>query len=98
MENETKIKVFCAGEQKETDYNLDIDGNGEIVLTCTSNVGTEEEPKVCGRFLKYPKGTDATKLKVLLEKHKEVNEGDVLAEDIEKQKAELLNGFKSEEV
>ncbi len=73
------ILVFCAHEQKETEHTLDIDGAGEIVLTCG-----------CGRFLKFPKGTTAEDLKGLLEKHKASNAGQISVEAMEAQKAELL--------
>lgn len=91
------LKVFCAAQQAETDYVLDIDGNGEIVLTCSFAVGTEEAPQECGRTLKFPAGTDAARLKELLDAHKAANEGQVSAEAIEAKKKELLDALAPDE-
>lgn len=94
MEDTKKtILVFCANEQKETDHKIDIDGNGEVVLTCIANVGTEEEPIECGRFLKFPKGTNAATLKESLAKHKAGNEGQITVESQEAAKDELIKGL-----
>lgn len=87
MEKETKILVFNAGLQKETEHVLDIDGAGEIVLTCTET----------GRVLKFPKGTTGAELKVLLAEHKAVNEGDITVEAIEEQKAKLIEDLDLDE-
>ncbi len=92
--DETKtIKVFCSVQQAETDQTLDVDGNGEVVLTCTANVGTEEEPVACGRFIKYPKGTTAETLKAGIAEHKFVNEGQLSVDEIEKEKTELIDAI-----
>jgi hypothetical protein len=88
MENET-TQVFCAREQKETPHTLKI-VSGEIVLTCTSNVGTEEEPTVCDRFLKFPSDISAEDLATALAKHKEANEGQLSVEQYEAKEAELI--------
>lgn len=78
MANET-IKFFCANDQAETDHALDIDGNGEIVLTCP-----------CGRFVKLPKGTDAAGIRSYAEAHRAANQGQVSVEKMEAEKAKLL--------
>lgn len=88
------IKVFCAREQQETDHILDIDGNGEIILTCTSD---PDASGICGRFLKYPKETDIGTLKTHLENHKKANEGQVSLEESERHKKELIDGLTSKE-
>jgi hypothetical protein len=94
------INVFCAGEQEETSHTLDIDNNGELVLTCVTDLRTEEElkdkesePKLCGRFLKYPKGTTPDELKDLIEVHRYQNEGQITTESIEKEKEKILEAF-----
>lgn len=92
MPNETTT-VFCAREQKESQHRLNIDGNGEVVLACVSNVGTEDEPVECGRFVKYPAGTTAQQLAEELAAHRAANEGKLLAENIEKEEAELVNAL-----
>lgn len=79
-ETKKTILVFCANEQKETEHSIDIDGNGEIVLTCVE----------CGRFIKLPKGTDAAGIKEYIVKHKASNEGQVTLEAIEAHKAKIL--------
>ena len=84
MSNEEKtILVFNAHLQKETPHKLDVDGNGEVVLTCVET----------GRFLKFPKGTTSETLKALIATHKEVNTGHITVESIEKQKEDLLAGL-----
>lgn len=81
------IAVFSAELQRETPHEIDIDGNGEIVLTCTET----------GRFLKFPKGTTADELKAKLAEHKAANEGQVSMEAVEAEKAALLEGLTAEE-
>jgi len=54
--------IFCANEQKETEHNLEVDSNGEIVATCD-----------CGRFIKLPAGVTATEAETIIIKHKEAN-------------------------
>lgn len=83
MEPEKKtILVFCAEEQADTDHVLDIDGVGEIVLTCD-----------CGRFLKFPAGTTSEDLKAYIAKHRASNQGQVSVAAIEAYKADLLAGL-----
>lgn len=81
-ENQKTVSMFCANEQAETEHTVEIDGNGEIVLTCE-----------CGRFIKLPEGTDAEGLKTFVQAHKEANEGQRSVESIEKAKEELLAGL-----
>jgi hypothetical protein len=87
------IKSFCAVEQKVTEHTLDIDGIGEVILTCTSNVGTDKEPKICGHFIKFPKDLKPEQLKELIAKHQFVNEGQMPIEHIEKKKNELIDAL-----
>lgn len=82
MANET-VKLFCANDQAETDHALDIDGAGEIVLTCA-----------CGRFIKLPKGTDAAGIKAYATAHRASNEGQMSVEKIEADKAKLISDLK----
>lgn len=84
------IKVFCADQQAETDHTIDINGSGEIILSCVANTGTEKEPVECGRSLKFPKGTDAKGLKKALATHKAHNEGQISVASIEAEKAKLI--------
>lgn len=79
---EKKIGAFCAIEQQETAHTLDIDGSGEVVLTCE-----------CGHFVKYPKGTTGEQLQEHILKHAEVNAGQVSVDMIEAEKEKLLAGF-----
>jgi len=86
MSDEQKtILVFNASLQKETEHSIDIDGNGEIVLTCIEN----------GRFIKFPAGTTAEQLKELLAAHKESNHGQVTQEALDAQKEELISKLAS---
>lgn len=71
--------MFCANEQTDTDHTLDIDGNGEVVLTCA-----------CGRFIKLPADTTPESLTAYVEAHKASNEGQITVEAMETRKAELL--------
>lgn len=87
------IKMFCANQQAETAHSLDVDGVGEIILTCTENVGTEKEPVECGRFVKLPKGTGPKELKAYIEAHASANEGQVSQAMIDAKKAELLDAL-----
>lgn len=80
---EKTVEMFCANDQVETAHILDIDGNGEILITCS----------VCGRFTKLPEGTDAKGVKEYIESHKESNIGQRSVESIEKKKAEILESL-----
>jgi len=73
------ISAFCANEQADTQHSVDIDSIGEVVLTCG-----------CGRFIKFPAGTDAATLKAGLEVHKASNEGQITREKIEAMQAALI--------
>lgn len=91
------LKVFCASEQKETDHDLAIANNGEVVLTCTSDLRTEEElkdtesaVKSCGRFLKFARGTSSKEIKEYLTKHKAQHEGQVTVAAQEAEGAKFL--------
>ena len=84
MAEEKKISIFCANEQVDTDHTLDIDGNGEVVLTCG-----------CGRFVKLPKETTVDSLKAYIEAHKAANMGQISQESIDAKKDELLAGFET---
>lgn len=77
---EKKVAVFCASEQKETQHVLDIDGNGEILLTCSG----------CERFLKLPSSTTAESLKAFIESHKASNEGQITKASLDAKKEELM--------
>lgn len=84
MSEETKtILVFSAELQREVPHTLDIDGNGEVLLTCIET----------GRSLKYPAGTTAAQLKVMLAEHKAANQGQITQEKLDEEKAALLAGF-----
>lgn len=85
IENNT-LTFFCANEQADTAHVLDIDGNGEVVLTCA-----------CGRFIKLPRTTTPESLKAYVEAHKAANEGQITVESIEAHKAELLAGLQEPE-
>ena len=84
---ETTVLMFNAELQKETEHTVDIDSNGEIILTCIET----------GRFVKLPKETDSEGLKAYIAAHKKANEGQVTQASIEARKAELLEGLKEEE-
>lgn len=82
MDERKTIAMFCANCQVESAHVIDIDGNGEILLTC-----------LCGRFVKYPRGTDVETLKLEIAAHKESNAGQISIESIEVEKAELVKGL-----
>lgn len=79
MDTQDTVVLFCANEQAETPHVLDIDGMGEILLTCG-----------CGRCIKLPADTDAAGIKAYAEAHKLGNEGQISVASIEAKKAELL--------
>ncbi len=85
MENKKTILVFCANEQKETTHQVDIDANGEIVVSCE-----------CGRFLKFPRGTSAKELKEHLTRHQEHNTGQVSQEALDAERTKFLNDLLEE--
>lgn len=82
MDDAKTITFFCANDQAETAHTLDIDGNGEVVLTCA-----------CGRFIKLPKGTTAEQLQQYAADHKAGNAGQVSVEKVEAEKAKLLESL-----
>ena len=57
---------FCANCQAEKPHAIEVNVNGEIVLTCE-----------CSRFIKFPPGLDAPSIDSLLATHKTANEGQV---------------------
>lgn len=73
------FKLFCADTQAVVDHNLEVDANGEIVLTSPT-----------GRVIKLPAGTTAAQLKEFAVKHKEANEGQLSVAKIEEQTNELF--------
>lgn len=73
------LKMFCAAEQLETAHSVDVDGNGEVILTCA-----------CGRFTKLPGSTDAAGLQAYVAAHNASNVGQVTQESIDEKKAALL--------
>lgn len=79
------IKMFSPELQKEAEHTLDIDTNGEIVLTCV-------ETK---RFVKFPAGTSAEAMKAQMEAYKNANKGKISLASIEAKRAELLEGLKA---
>lgn len=85
MPEDKKVVMFCANEQAETDHTLDIDGNGEIVLTCG-----------CGRFIKLPATTDAAGLKAYIDAHKTANEGQISVASMDAKKAALLDALQTD--
>jgi hypothetical protein len=80
MADGKQVLVFNADLQKETEHTVDVDDNGEIVLTCSEN----------GRTLKFPAGTTGAQLKQLLAKHKKANEGQKTVAALDAKKAALL--------
>lgn len=84
MSAENTIQMFDASLQRECDHTVDIDGNGEVVLTSVES----------GRFVKLPKGTDADGVRAYIAAHRSANEGQVTQEMIEEQKAAILAGLK----
>jgi len=83
MASDTKTKtilVFNAELQRETSHTIDIDGNGDVLLTCTQT----------GRFLKFPNGTTAKQLKEHIARHKAANEGQVTQASIDVKKEAML--------
>lgn len=71
----TKI-AFCAAEQADTEHEITVDANGEIVLTCTSVV----DEVACGRFVKFAAGLTVDQIVELMAKHKDANAGQVSIE------------------
>ena len=79
------VEMFCANEQELKAHTVDIDSNGEVVLTCTG--------KDCGRFVKLPATTTAKSLKAFIEEHQYQNEGQITQASIEERKADLLKNL-----
>jgi hypothetical protein len=57
--------IYCAAQQKVTEWVHLPDRNQEILFQC----------KDCGRFLKFPSGTSRGKLAKLFLEHQRQNEG-----------------------
>lgn len=77
---EKTVLMFDASIQKDVEHKVDIDGNGEIVLTSIET----------GRFVKLPAGTTAEGVKAYVEAHKASNEGQKSTAAIAEEKAKLL--------
>ena len=80
VEAEKTVLLFDETLQKEVPHTLDIDANGEVVLTSTKS----------GHSVKLPRGTDGDALKAFIKTHKEQNAGKITVAALEKQKEELL--------
>lgn len=74
--------IFCAKEQIETKHELTSSINGEIVATCS-----------CGHSVKFPSGLTKEEFDLLVQKHKESNQGQVTQESID----ENLSNFSDPE-
>lgn len=83
MTDAKTILMFDASLQRDVPHTIDIDGNGEIVITSVES----------GRFIKLPKETDAAGLRAYIETHKAANEGQVSQESLDAKKAELLDAL-----
>lgn len=83
MASEKLILLYNATLQKDTEHTVEIDGNGEIILTCVEN----------GHFIKLPAGTNSEGLKAYIEAHKDLNSSQVTVESLEAKKKELLEGL-----
>lgn len=81
MKNQKVITVFCANDQVEQPHEVNIDTNGEWLLTCTN----------CQRTLKFPVTFSAQDIKDSLAEHKAVNEGQITQEIIDKKINELIS-------
>ena len=101
---QSTITVFCAIEQLDTQQTLNIDENGEVLLTCQNDQRTSDQiaatnpavdPIPCGHFLKFPKGTTVDELKALVTQHKTDNEGQFSVADMEAEAEALLAGMQS---
>lgn len=79
-QKESKVSIYCAGDEKETDHLLSISQNGEIVATCD-----------CGRFLKFSMDITKEELNSLVAAHKEANEGQIKQEELNKKLLELAD-------
>lgn len=64
--------IFCAQDQKVTQWNHLPDAGGEILLQCVD----------CGRFLKFPAGTTRSKLAKLIIAQEKENAGAVPIESV----------------
>jgi hypothetical protein len=86
MENDQTVMMFDASLQREAPHTIDIDGNGEIVLTSAET----------GRFVKLPATTTPDELKAYIAEHKAANEGQITVASIEEKKAELVAALTEE--
>jgi thioredoxin reductase len=74
-------KIFDAAVQKEVDYVLTLDPNGEVVATSSET----------GNTLKFPAGLSKAELDKLIAEHNEANEGqEVISAEEQKQREENL--------
>lgn len=73
-------KIFCAICQDDTEHAGKVDGNGELVFTCS----------VCKGFIKLPVGMTAKEVEEHLVKHKEANMGQVSVEASESVLKEVM--------
>jgi hypothetical protein len=80
---EKKVVAFDATLQKDVDHAVDIDGNGEVVLTSVES----------GHFIKFSGVATAADLEAKLAAHKAANLGQVTLASIEARKAEILAGL-----
>lgn len=85
-EKEKTVTAFDAELQKDTPHTMDVDGNGEVVLTSTES----------GHFIKFPRGTSAEQIREYLAVHKGVNEGQVTEKSIEEEKAKIIEALTDE--
>lgn len=83
QENENTVLMFDAELQREAPHTLEIDNNGEVVLTCVET----------GRFTKLPADTTVESAKAYMDAHRTANTGQITVASIEEKKAALLAGL-----
>lgn len=71
LENKQTKNAFCAQCQEETDHTVEVDHNGEILMTCE-----------CGRFQKFASGMTAKAVNDDLGRRKKASSGLAFIEDM----------------
>lgn len=91
MDNKFLKDIFCANCQIVTSHNGEVDGNGEFVFTCQNLLtNAKGEESICERFVKFPADVKKEEFPVLVEAHKDANEGQVSLEKQNEKLADLL--------
>ena len=77
------LEIFNVALQEVTDWTVDVDGSGEVILTCTAD----------GHFVKFPADATVEDIKAWVADHNKTAPTLVTQKALDEKKATILKGF-----